>query len=116
MTKDVPHLRSEQTAWRSLGSGFDSSFAIRQLDIALHHLPGSVTVLRQRNGEDRPFASLAGHRDIAAHKLTELAADGEAQARAAILLARRTVRLLEGLQSVCRTLVWSVCMRPRSAG
>src|SRR6185436_7994107 len=50
------------------------------------------------DGEGRSFANFALHRDVPAHELAELAADGQAQSGAAVLLRRGNIRLLEGLE------------------
>ena len=63
-----------------------------------HH--GVLSCEPGREPEDRPDARLALHADLAAHQLHQAAADGEAEARAAVLPRRRGVGLRERIEQL----------------
>src|SRR5882757_5961578 len=58
----------------------------------------------QAQGEHRALARLARRRDVAAHHASELAGDGEAQARTAEPLRGRGLRLAELLEQFAELL------------
>src|SRR6188508_3015698 len=59
-----------------------------------------ISPCRQPQREDRAFARLARHRDVAAHHAGELAGDGEAQSGSAEALRGRRFGLAELLEKL----------------
>ena len=57
-----------------------------------------LAAIRQRDGEGRALARLAGHGDVAAQHGGEMFGDGEAEAGAAVIARGRGVGLGEGLE------------------
>ena len=80
------------------GSAHDRAVAFRGVGGAERRRARRRRLDRQEQREGRAPARLARDDDLAAEKPRDLAADGEAEARAAVLAARRAVGLLEGLE------------------